>query len=435
MNMPVKNNSLINTTFHDFINESVLPLFNREALNPGENKLDREVFWCEVDRLLNKYAALKNEKPLSLDKQTAAATQGVNSQDVDEEIASLSGPQLTAQISRAEAAIGAANARWGSLFDTMKEEDAGIYGKDFLDEIFPLKNGSHHDVASYMVYYQHLLAVFNDGSSSGLANPCQFVGLSGHKSEPTALLLKNNGLHIEIQINRKGLRGRTDLAGINDIQIEAALTAIMDFNTPSGDAELKVEGYRNYLQMMLGQLQDKNGMMLHHDKIFTDKNGTDMQLHGRSLLLARCGDFQRECRLMQDKTGKDMSEGIIDTIVTAMIGAIDLQHRNRLLGNSRTNNIYFVKPRAMTSQAADVTCLLFRDIESLLSLPEGTLKLVVRDDIEQLKAANPLARERMVLVHTGMSDHTGESQKRHASPCVATLHALQQHKPEMAKQM
>ncbi len=429
MNMPLETHNPINVTVQAFIDEAILPLV---ALQPSE-------FWQNANRLVGQFSPANRAEPVnslelanslepvnslelanslepinSLELTNSNDDFTINTTNVDDEIAILAGPQLVAPIKSADFSLNAANARWGSLYKALHGADAMSYGKDFLDETFPLTTGSHRDVASYMVYYQHLLAVFSDGSSCGLKNPCQFVALSGHKSEPTSIVLKNNGLHIEIAINRQGTNGSRDLAGIDDIQIEAALTTVMDFE-PTTNAESKIEAYRNWLGLVQGDLEvfsDNNGQRLtrhvNHDKIFTQKHGDDLQLHGRSLMLAR-----------------NNSADVMDIIMTALIGSLDLQSQNprrNLTRNSRNGSIYIVKAKTHGPKEVQMSCELFDAVEKMLGLAPNTLKLCILDEARNttanLKECIRIAKDRVVYIHTdgGMA--------RALSPSAAVLAAL-----------
>ncbi|MFT4924674.1 MAG: malate synthase [Phenylobacterium sp.] len=474
MNMPMAKTALINKGFHDFINESVLPMTG----------VDEAAFWQSFHTLLNDFAPL-NKKLLNTrdkmqaqidqwhlnqlaqrshdhqDKSDLGKTLGqqvyqsflqdigylveegddftITTDHVDQEIATMAGPQLVVPINNARFALNAANARWGSLYDALYGTDvisqnnglqAGAhhnqaranhvinYAKDFLDQTFPLTSGSHRDVTSYLVYYQHLLAMFPDGSTVGLSNPAQFVALGGHKEQPDALVLKNNGLHVIIDINRDGANGATDLAGIDDIHIEAALSTIMDFedSVAAVDAADKIQVYRHWLGLMLGDLEtsfEKGGetiiRSMNKDKCFTTTDGNDYPLHGRALLMARNVGHLMSSELMQDSDGDNAPEGIIDTVVTALIGSIDLRQSHK---NSRTGSIYIVKPKMHGPEEVAFTCQLFSAVEDMLQLKRNTLKLGIMDEERRttvnLKECIRMAQERIVFINTGFLDRTGD---------------------------
>ncbi|MEP2651361.1 MAG: malate synthase G, partial [Paraglaciecola sp.] len=338
-------------------------------------------------------------------------------------------------------ALNAANARWGSLYDALYGTDVisksnglkpgknhnGARGRraismarDFLDNTFPLANGSHHDVVSYVVYYQHLLAFFPDGSESGLTQTCQFVALTGHKSDPESILLKNHGLHVEIQFNRNGKNGAHDLANVDDILIESALSTIIDCedSVAAVDAEDKVEVYRNWLGLMQGTLQaafNKNGetvtRCMNKDHIYTSLEGEEYRVHGRSLLMVRNVGHLMESDLLEDHLGNFVPEGIMDAVVTSLIGAIDLT-RDKGIRNSRTGSIYIVKPKMHGPEEVAFSCELFRRVEQMLGLNEHTIKIGIMDEERRttlnLKECIRAAKDRVVFINTGFLDRTGD---------------------------
>jgi malate synthase len=485
MNIAMQKSSLINADFYHFINDEVLP----------ESALEQQKFWDDLNQLVSDFApknrallTIRTEMQTSID-QWHKSRQGqqinqqeyqgflkqigylvapgddftISTENVDKEIAELAGPQLVVPVNNARFAINAANARWGSLYDALYGTDiipknSGLqagkkhnqargnhviaYAKEFLDQTFPLSNGSHKDVTSYMVYYKHLLAIFPDGSSCGLEKSSQFVALSGHKSEPTSLVLLNNGLHIIIEIDRQGPNGVRDLAGIDDIQVEAALTTIMDFedSVAAVDSDDKIAVYRNWLGLMQGKLStsfDKNGCtlvrQLNRDKIYTHKDGSDHALHGRSLLLARTVGHLMDTELVCDHQGNHAPEGIVDTVVTALIGTLDLsKSKNCSLSNSRSGSIYIVKPKMHGPDEVKFTCELFDAVEDMLGLKRNTIKLGIMDEERRttvnLKACIRMARQRLVFINTGFLDRTGDEihTSMHAGPVAPKAQLKQQ---------
>ncbi|WP_416307244.1 malate synthase G [Neptunicella sp. SCSIO 80796] len=463
MNMPQQKNCLINQEFYTFINEDVLPLHN----------LPQAKFWDDFIQLIDDLAPVNRQLLLTreglqqqiddwhlkhqgqafdADKYQAflheigyIVEQGpdfsIETQNVDDEITTIAGPQLVVPAKNARFALNAANARWGSLYDALYGSDVipksnGLkpckthnaargqhviaYAKDFLDQAFPLVNGSHHDVTSYVVYFQHLMAFFPDGSKSGLKQPCQFVALSGHKSEPETILLKNNGLHVEIQFDRNGFNGARDIANIDDILLEAAVSTIIDCedSVAAVDAEDKIEVYRNWLGLMQGDLQasfDKDGKTcvrrLNRDKLFTAPDGEDYLLHGRSLLLVRNVGHLMESDLIQQQSGEFAPEGIIDAVVTSLIGALDL-HKEQGIRNSRTGSIYIVKPKMHGPDEVMFSCQLFNRVETMLGLAPNTIKIGIMDEERRtsvnLKECIRMAKQRLVFINTGFLDRTGD---------------------------
>lgn len=464
MNMPLaKNNSVIHPDFCDFINKEVLPL---HAIEPTQ-------FWRDLEQLIADLSPINRQllvtrdvmqqqidqwhlarKGQSLDVQEYEAflrdigylvEEGddfqITTDNVDEEIAQLAGPQLVVPVKNARFALNAANARWGSLYDAFYgtdviEKSAGeavsaydpVRGeqvinkaKDFLDETFPLEFGSHKNVISYVVYYHHLLAFFEDGSQTGLKEPCQLVAVNGQRSDPEAILLRNNGLHVEIQFDRNGMNGEKDKANINDILMESALSTIIDCedSVAAVDAEDKIEVYRNWLGLMQGTLEasfHKNGKKhtrrMNPDRIFTDLNNQEYRLHGRSLLLVRNVGHLMECDLMQDNLGNFVPEGILDAVVTSLIAALDLQRADHTLRNSRTGSIYIVKPKMHGPDEVAFSCELFHRVEQMLGLSKNTIKIGIMDEERRttlnLKECIRQAKERVFFINTGFLDRTGD---------------------------
>ncbi|MBU2236878.1 MAG: malate synthase G [Gammaproteobacteria bacterium] len=473
MNMPqAKNNSVIHPGFCNFINEEVLPL---HAIEPTTFWRDLEQLVADLSPINRQLLATRDAMQQQIDQWHLArkgqamdikayeaflreigylVTEGedftITTTNVDEEIAHLAGPQLVVPVKNARFALNAANARWGSLYDAFYGTDviaktAGLEtavlhnkgynpargeaviskAKDFLDEVFPLESGSHKDVISYVVYYHHLLAFFQDGSQTGLQQPCQLVAVNGQRSEPEAILLKNNGLHVEIQFDRNGKNGAKDPANINDILIESALSTIIDCedSVAAVDAEDKIEVYRNWLGLMQGTLEasfSKDGQTqtrrMNPDRIFTDLDNQEYRLHGRSLLLVRNVGHLMECDLMQDELGNFVPEGIMDAVVTTLIGALDLQRsegmtRNRMR-NSRTGSIYIVKPKMHGPEEVAFSCELFSRVEQMLGLPENTIKIGIMDEERRttlnLKECIRQAKSRVFFINTGFLDRTGD---------------------------
>jgi malate synthase len=465
MNTPAVKYGQIHQAFYRFINEEVLPL-----VNPND-AFNKNVFWDNFENLVAQFTG-RNQALLqtrhSLQKQidawhktnkrftqeeyqaflseieylTPAAKQDthIRTQNVDTEIAHLAGPQLVVPVTNARFALNAANARWGSLYDALYGTDliptaadtlAGTFDKTrgasvidfakrFLDENVPLAQGSHKDVKSYVVYYRHLLAFFADGSQSGLATPSQFVALCGHKCEPDAILLTHNDLHIELVIDRNGSIGKNDPANIQDIRLESALTSIIDFedSVATVDGEDKIHAYRNWLGLMQGDLStsfSKNGEQetrtLNPDITFTNANGEDYIVAGRAVMLVRNVGHLMNTELMQDQQGNYAPEGVVDAVVTSMIGMLDLQ-KTTGIRNSRTGSIYIVKPKMHGPEEVAFTCDLFTAVEQLLGLPANTIKLGIMDE-ERRTSVNlaqciEQATDRLVFINTGFLDRTGD---------------------------
>jgi malate synthase len=446
--MPQTDKAQIDATLAQFINGTVLPLVNRQP----------EQFWPAVTQLLNQFTPrcqqLLDQRATLTQTQTQTQTIAIkpsandkNSGSIDSEFAKIAGSQLIVDVNNPRFAIKATNARWGSLYDVLYGTDIiaqtpGLkvckkynqargnhvisYAKDFLDQIFPLESGSHHDVTSYLVYYQHLLAMFPDGETQGLRDPKQFVALSGHKSEPSALVLKNQELHVIIDINRHGPNGHADMAGVDDILIEAALITQQEFSKPE-DNQPTIDGYRHWLGLMQGDLTaqfDKNDRpikrQLNKDKHFTCKDGEDYILQGRALLLARHGDPLQPCTMIKDNQDRFGCQGIIDTLVTALIGMVDLQPQRSMHGaikNSRCNHIYMVKTQCQSSAERTFCAELMAAVEQLLDLPPNTLKMVLT---EASQNTDNIAPSRGVMLKAALA----------TSPSDALIQTLAQHRSE-----
>lgn len=362
----------------------------------------------------------------------------VTTADVDDEIALLAGPQLVVPVSNARYALNAANARWGSLYDALYGTDAlpgspkgGGYDRergaqvvahvhDFLDEFLPLSSGSHADAFAYTVVAGGLIASFENRTSSGLADPFQFVGYSGEATSPKSVLLRNRGLHVEIRINRDSLVGATDAAGKNDVILESALTTIVDFedSVAAVDAQDKVAAYRNWLGLNRGDLVDtfeKGGRSvtrrLSEDRRFTAPDGSELVLPGRSLLFVRNVGHLMTTDAILDSAGDEIGEGILDAALTTLTALPGRDPANPYR-NGRHGSIYIVKPKMHGPAEVAFTVELFSRVEQLLELPPNTLKLGLMDEERRttinLKASIAEALERIAFINTGFLDRSGD---------------------------
>jgi malate synthase len=448
MNNIKKENLTISSVLLDFINEEVIPGtdinidefwkkfdFAVHELAPINKALieKREIIQKKIDtwhldnkdKSQNQKEYIKFLKSMNYIVEEKDAFQ-ITTQNVDDEIAKIAGPQLVVPIDNARYAINAANARWGSLYDSLygtdviSEADGATktisynpirgnkvieYAKKFLDKTFPLTNESWKDLSKVSL------------DNISLKNKAQLIGYNGTKENPFSILLKNNNLHVEIVIDATSKIGSVDKSKISDIIIESAISTIVDNedSVAAVDAEDKVKCYRNWLGIMKGTLQTemvKNGKKfirkLNPDRTYEGVDGKKINLHGRALLLNRnVGHLMTNPSIIL-KDGSEIPEGIMDAFISVLCAKHDFKNKK----NSRTGSVYIVKPKMHGPEEVAFTNTIFSKVEDVLGLRRNTIKIGIMDEERRttinLKECIRAVKERIVFINTGFLDRTGD---------------------------
>jgi len=365
----------------------------------------------------------------------------IETTNVDAEISTIAGAQLVVPVMNARFALNAANARWGSLYDAlygtdMISEDGGAerggaynpvrgdkvieFSKNFMNENFPLSNGTYQEIAAFQIANGNLEITLKDQTKVTLADNDKFVGYSGDVENPSGILMKNNNLHVEVQIDREDSVGKDDLAGIKDILVESAVTTIQDCedSVAAVDGEDKATVYSNWLGLMQGNLEetfDKGGKAmtrkLNPDRDYSNPEGVGFTLPGRSTMLVRNVGHLMTTPAILDAEGNEIFEGIMDAMFTITIAKHDLLS-NGTFKNSRTGSIYIVKPKMHGPKEVQLTCDLFAAVEKAVGLAPLTAKIGIMDEERRttinLKECIKVAKDRVIFINTGFLDRTGD---------------------------
>ena len=455
MNVIKKYNLEINSTLFDFINNEAIPGTNIKPedfwsgfekavheLSP-KNKIllnKRE----EIQKKIDEWHKARSGKELNQQEYTSFLKSidyiveekenfKISTSNVDEEIASIAGPQLVVPVDNARYALNAANARWGSLYDALYGTDviSGEKGKGYniergnkvinyvrnlLDKIFPLEEKSWKEISKIKIKNENLVLIINE-KEFFLKNKNQFLGFNGDKEKPKSILLKNNNLHIDIIIDHNSMIGKEDKANISDVVIESAISTIIDNedSVAAVDAEDKVKCYRNWLGLMKGNLQaemEKNGKKfirkLNPDRNYIGKDGSSIKLHGRALLLNRNVGHLMTNSAIKLKDGSEIPEGILDAFVSSLCAMHDF--KNQI--NSRTNSVYIVKPKMHGPEEVEFTNSIFKNVEDVLGIKKYSIKVGIMDEERRttlnLKECIRKVKERIVFINTGFLDRTGD---------------------------
>lgn len=444
----------------DFINQQALP----------KTKIEQADFWTSFEKIISTFSPRNNallEKREDMQQQIdrwhatneyrfsdyKAFLQDIgyllldcedfmiSTSNVDEEMATMAGPQLVVPVMNSRFALNAANARWGSLYNALYGTDAIGFdngaevgttynkvrgdlviakGRRFLDNACPLSQGSHADAVAYTIEDRQLKVALESGQITTLADKAKLIGFNGDEASPTVILFNNNGMHIEIVIDKSSQIGGDDKAGISDIILESALTTIMDCedSVAAVDAEDKVVVYKNWLGLMQGDLSEeitKHGRTftrsLSSDRQYKGITNQDLSLKGRSLMFVRNVGHLMTNPAIIDAQGNEIPEGILDGVITSLISLHDLQG-NSDYKNSSAGSIYIVKPKMHGPEEVTFANDLFNAVEDMLGLARYTIKMGIMDEERRttvnLKQCIYAAKERVVFINTGFLDRTGD---------------------------
>jgi malate synthase len=426
--------------FDEFIPRNKALLATRETL---QSKIDS---W-HLDNLNRAFSQQKYQQYLSDIGYLVPELNDfqITTENVDAEVALIAGPQLVVPLMNARFALNAANARWGSLYDALYGSDVIVdepnesfgsnlptgydpirgqkvqmFVRDFLDDSLPLTQGSHHNVVKYKIDNQQLIIELNTGSLVNLKDMTQFVGFNGTPENPNAILCINNGLHIEIQMDKNNLIGQTDAAGVKDVVLESALSTIQDCedSIAAVDAADKTAVYANWLGLMKGDLAEtiyKGGKQtkrtLNPDRTYSSAAGEPISLPGRSLLFIRNVGHLMTSDAILTANNEEVPEGILDALITSLIAVHDLNGTSKFV-NSKHGSIYIVKPKMHGPDEVQFTDDLFNRVESILGLNKNTIKMGIMDEERRtsvnLKECIRAASTRVAFINTGFLDRTGD---------------------------
>ena len=455
MNLVEKNGLKISAALYEFINNEAIP----------GTKVDSEDFWKNFSNVAHELAPINKsliEKREVIQKKIDEwhkSNQGkefdkekyikflksigylveekedfeIETRNVDQEIASIAGPQLVVPVDNARYALNAANARWGSLYDALYGTDVipgdkfkdynsqraskvVKYVRDFLNKSFPLKDKTWEEISKIIIKEDKLIFLI-DSKKTELKNNEQFIGFNGERDNPNSILLKNNNLHVDISVDPSSIVGKNDKASISDIIVESALSTIVDNedSVAAVDAKDKIKCYRNWLGLMKGDLIaefQKDGKQilrkLNPDRSYTSKNGKKISLHGRALLLNRnVGHLMTNPSIIL-KDGSEIPEGIMDAFISNLCALHDFKNKK----NSRTDSVYIVKPKMHGPEEVAFTDTLFEKVEEALGIKKYSIKVGIMDEERRttvnLKECIRKVKNRIVFINTGFLDRTGD---------------------------